>query len=44
MMAVRPEGLLPSAQIRQEMHAAEEQPIDAGTGSKSGATRKEASA
>ena len=24
MMAVRPEGLLPSAQIRQELHAAEE--------------------
>jgi len=27
MMAVRPEGLLPSTQIRQEMHAAEEAPV-----------------
>ena len=26
MMAVRPEGLLPSTQIRQEMHAKEETP------------------
>lgn len=43
MMAVRPEGLLPSAQIRQELHAAEEQPIDTGGSKKSGSTRKEAS-
>jgi branched-chain amino acid transport system permease protein len=43
MMAVRPEGLLPSAQIRQELHAAEEQPIDTGEGKKSGPKRKEAS-
>lgn len=28
MMAVRPEGLVPSAQIRQEMHAAEETPVE----------------
>lgn len=35
MMRVRPEGLLPSAQIRQELHAAEEVPADAANNSKS---------
>jgi branched-chain amino acid transport system permease protein len=43
MMAVRPEGLLPSAQIRQELHAAEEQPIETAEGKKPGTKRKEAS-
>lgn len=43
MMAVRPEGLLPSAQIRQELHAAEELPIETEEGKKSGSKRKEAS-
>lgn len=36
MMAVRPEGLLPSAQIRQEMHAAEELRGETVDNSKSG--------
>lgn len=35
MMSVRPEGLLPSAQIRQELHSAEEIPVEAANGSKS---------
>jgi branched-chain amino acid transport system permease protein len=42
MMAVRPEGLLPSAQIRQELHAAEEAPIETADGTKSGMKRQEA--
>ncbi len=44
MMAVRPEGLVPSAQIRQELHAAEEQPTGTAEGKKAEAKRKEASA
>ncbi|MEW6030048.1 MAG: ABC transporter permease subunit [Chloroflexota bacterium] len=34
MMAIRPEGLLPSAEVRAELHAAEEQagPIENGSG------------
>jgi branched-chain amino acid transport system permease protein len=39
MMAVRPEGLLPSAQIRQEMHGGEETPVETKTSSKSGKKR-----
>ena len=35
MMRVRPEGLLPSAQIRQELHASEEVPIEEANSSKS---------
>ncbi len=35
MMAVRPEGLVPSTQIRQEMHAAEEAPNVAAYSTKS---------
>ena len=35
MMAVRPEGLLPNAQVRQEMHAAEELAGETAAGSKS---------
>jgi branched-chain amino acid transport system permease protein len=31
MMAVRPEGLLPSAQIREELHADENEPAPAGS-------------
>jgi len=39
MMAVRPEGLLPSAQIRQELHSAEELAAEAAASSKSGKKR-----
>ena len=39
MMAVRPEGLLPNAQVRQEMHAAEELAGETAAGSKSGKKR-----
>jgi branched-chain amino acid transport system permease protein len=39
MMRVRPEGLLPSAQIRQELHSAEELAVDAAANSKSGKKR-----
>jgi len=42
MMAVRPEGLIPSAQIRQELHAAEEVPLDE-VNNKTGKKPKEAS-
>ena len=42
MMAVRPEGLLPSAQIRQELHAAEEQPVETAEDTEPGTKRKEA--
>ena len=35
MMAVRPEGLLPNAQVRQEMHSAEAGPVEITADSKS---------
>ena len=42
MMAVRPEGLLPSAQIRQEMHSAEEGANTPESSPKAGMKRQEA--
>ncbi|MBK9927361.1 MAG: branched-chain amino acid ABC transporter permease [Anaerolineales bacterium] len=39
MMRVRPEGLLPNAQVRQEMHAVEETPLEEATKSKSAKKR-----
>ena len=42
MMAVRPEGLLPSAQIRQEMHSAEEGANTPESSQKAGMKRQEA--
>ena len=43
MMAVRPEGLMPSAQIRQELHSAEELPTETPDKLKSGKKPNEAS-
>jgi branched-chain amino acid transport system permease protein len=38
MMAIRPEGLLPSAEVRAELHAAEEQagPVEDGSSNAAG--------
>jgi len=35
MMRVRPEGLIPSAQMRQELHSSEEMALETATKSKS---------
>ncbi|MFT3893845.1 MAG: hypothetical protein QM730_19620 [Anaerolineales bacterium] len=42
MMSLRPEGLLPNAQVRQEMHEAEEAAVENGDGKKSEMKRQEA--
>jgi ABC-type branched-subunit amino acid transport system permease subunit len=39
MMRVRPEGLIPSAQMRQELHSSEETALETATKSKSGKKR-----